>query len=564
MVRSSLPPGFRFHPTDVELVMYYLKRKILGKKLRFEAIAEVNIYKFFPSDLPEKSCLKSKDLEWYFLCPIEKKYATGARVKRATENGYWKTTGKDRPVRLNEKTVGNIKTLVFHSGHAPKGDRTDWVLHEYRIVDDEVAAAGLQDSYVLCKVFKKSGPGPQNGAQYGAPFNEEEWSDDEDDNTHLQAVPVETNGSLPVSVMLPEGRICPPPTSSFCPGSMSRFPSADRVPSVGFSRAEVPVEETNPELARLLAQLTDEGTLPLNENEIHKIEPNDKGKKPCMDTCGIYDGLGDLDSRFRMTDAGLDFTEILKEGCGCDQAINNSDYIEIDDLLNPLNGSNGVTGTDHSLGINNLLTPLYGSNGVPGMDHSTDFDMFESYNLENVGQLCHGESSHANQLPMIPTDELYNISNFTGAYQMFNYQFHNGSDASQHVSDEQPGVRVESRDWDPARAPIRAAARCWYLCNCGGSPMHTKAEVTHRAGECTNEALLFMMGGVVGQQLVQFIRSLVSFCLVLPAFLDLGKDDVCCFVGYGIIDNLQLISILEPIYVNYLHSFHLSIYFFVV
>ena len=36
-----------------------------------------------------------------------------------------------------------------------------------------------QDSYVICKVFQKEGPGPRNGAQYGRPFNEEDWSDDE-------------------------------------------------------------------------------------------------------------------------------------------------------------------------------------------------------------------------------------------------------------------------------------------------------------------------------------------------------------------------------------------------
>lgn len=49
---AKLPPGFRFHPTDVELIMYYLKRKIMVKKILFEVISELNIYKFSPSDLP--------------------------------------------------------------------------------------------------------------------------------------------------------------------------------------------------------------------------------------------------------------------------------------------------------------------------------------------------------------------------------------------------------------------------------------------------------------------------------------------------------------------------------
>lgn len=52
MGKTQLAPGFRFHPTDVELVRYYLKRKVLGKKLLVDAIAEVDIYKFEPSDLP--------------------------------------------------------------------------------------------------------------------------------------------------------------------------------------------------------------------------------------------------------------------------------------------------------------------------------------------------------------------------------------------------------------------------------------------------------------------------------------------------------------------------------
>ncbi|XWS44729.1 hypothetical protein CRYUN_Cryun15aG0072500 [Craigia yunnanensis] len=183
MGKNWLSPGFRFHPTDVELVKYYLKRKVLGKKLFFNAIAEVDIYKYAPWDLPDMSCLKTGDLKWFFYCPLEKKHARGARLNRATEYGYWKTTGKDRPVKYNEEVVGMIKTLVFHRGKAPREGRTDWVMHEYRLEEKDLADRGaVQDTYVLCVVFKKDGMGPRNGAQYGAPFKEEDWSDDEDAN----------------------------------------------------------------------------------------------------------------------------------------------------------------------------------------------------------------------------------------------------------------------------------------------------------------------------------------------------------------------------------------------
>lgn len=52
---SSLAPGFRFHPTDEELVRYYLRRKVCGKSFRFDAISDVDVYKVEPWDLPGQS-----------------------------------------------------------------------------------------------------------------------------------------------------------------------------------------------------------------------------------------------------------------------------------------------------------------------------------------------------------------------------------------------------------------------------------------------------------------------------------------------------------------------------
>ncbi|KAL8228611.1 hypothetical protein R6Q59_001419 [Mikania micrantha] len=176
---SSLAPGFRFHPTDEELVRYYLRRKACGQPFRFDAISEVDVYKVEPWDLPGLSKLKSRDLEWYFFSALDKKYGNGSRTNRATEKGYWKTTGKDRGVHHRSQQVGMKKTLVYHSGRAPKGERTNWVMHEYRLIDQELQNAGIvQDAFVLCRIFQKSGSGPKNGEKYGAPFIEEEWEDD--------------------------------------------------------------------------------------------------------------------------------------------------------------------------------------------------------------------------------------------------------------------------------------------------------------------------------------------------------------------------------------------------
>lgn len=50
--QPNLPPGFRFHPTDEELVVHYLKKKTISAPLPVAIIAEVDLYKFDPWELP--------------------------------------------------------------------------------------------------------------------------------------------------------------------------------------------------------------------------------------------------------------------------------------------------------------------------------------------------------------------------------------------------------------------------------------------------------------------------------------------------------------------------------
>ncbi|XP_043721717.1 NAC domain-containing protein 17-like isoform X2 [Telopea speciosissima] len=178
---TKWPPGFRFHPTDEELILYYLKKKICRRRLRLNVIRELDVYKCEPEELQGQSLLKTGDRQWFFFSPRDRRYPNGSRVNRATRHGHWKSTGKDRNITWNNRTVGVKKTLVFYQGRAPSGDRTDWVMHEYTIDEEELKRCpSAQDSFALYKVFKKSGPGPKNGEQYGAPFREDEWADDDD------------------------------------------------------------------------------------------------------------------------------------------------------------------------------------------------------------------------------------------------------------------------------------------------------------------------------------------------------------------------------------------------
>ncbi|KAK3194532.1 hypothetical protein Dsin_025842 [Dipteronia sinensis] len=165
--QSRVPPGFRFHPTEEELLHYYLRKKISYEKIDLDVIPDVDLNKLEPWDIQEKCKIgTTPQNDWYFFSHKDKKYPTGTRTNRATTAGFWKATGRDKVILSNGRRIGMRKTLVFYKGRAPHGQKSDWIMHEYRLDDNNTSETNVpsnvlgveatqEEGWVVCRVFKK-------------------------------------------------------------------------------------------------------------------------------------------------------------------------------------------------------------------------------------------------------------------------------------------------------------------------------------------------------------------------------------------------------------------------
>ncbi|KAL6505222.1 hypothetical protein OROGR_025039 [Orobanche gracilis] len=168
---ESLPPGFRFYPSDEELICHYLYKKISNEEFIRGTLVEIDLHVCEPWQLPDVAKLNSN--EWYFFSFRDRKYATGYRTNRATMSGYWKATGKDRVVLdpVTRAVVGMRKTLVFYKNRAPNGIKTGWIMHEFRLENPHIPP---KEDWVLCRVFHKSRD--ENSNRLITPHNLYEYS----------------------------------------------------------------------------------------------------------------------------------------------------------------------------------------------------------------------------------------------------------------------------------------------------------------------------------------------------------------------------------------------------
>ncbi|KAL2239828.1 UNVERIFIED_CONTAM: Protein BEARSKIN1 [Sesamum indicum] len=174
-IMNCLPVGYRFQPTDTELILHYLKRKVNNQPLPCTLIHTVDVYEFRPEDL----CDMLGENERYLFCPRKRRSSSGTRANRTTPYGYWKATIGDRAIRHNGKEVAYRKTLVYYMNGESSNTtsrKTDWIMHEYRLKNHSDAPDRLWDDIVLCRIHNHKSKKYRSNHEDGATNESDQWN----------------------------------------------------------------------------------------------------------------------------------------------------------------------------------------------------------------------------------------------------------------------------------------------------------------------------------------------------------------------------------------------------
>ncbi|XP_073042357.1 NAC domain-containing protein 90-like [Primulina eburnea] len=160
---DEIAPGFRFYPTEEELVSFYLPNQLKLEKLEINRVIPlVQIYQFEPWQLPMRcgELCRGDTEQWFFFVQRKENEVRRGRPNRTTFTGYWKATGSPSYVyAADRKVIGVRKSMVFYKGKAGSGKKTKWKMNEYIAItqDSHTSIRKLRDELSLCRVYVVSG-----------------------------------------------------------------------------------------------------------------------------------------------------------------------------------------------------------------------------------------------------------------------------------------------------------------------------------------------------------------------------------------------------------------------
>ncbi|KAG8385506.1 hypothetical protein BUALT_Bualt03G0052400 [Buddleja alternifolia] len=150
----GLPAGVKFDPSDQE-ILQHLEAKVLSDTRKLHPLID----EFIPTI---EGVNKDGQVRHFFHRP-SKAYTTGTRKRRKVHTDAdggetrWHKTGKTRPVSATGNIKGYKKILVLYTnyGRQRKPEKTNWVMHQYHLGDNEEEKDG---ELVVSKVFYQTQP----------------------------------------------------------------------------------------------------------------------------------------------------------------------------------------------------------------------------------------------------------------------------------------------------------------------------------------------------------------------------------------------------------------------
>ncbi|GLT65501.1 hypothetical protein SLA2020_379310 [Shorea laevis] len=142
-----LPAGFRFQPTDEELISFYLLRKVRGEELGWDGIGESDIY---GEKAPWQICGDLCDQEKLYVFTRLKKLSKN-RVARSAGCGVWHENSSDKIYDYQGDVIGARKLFCFKVKESSCMKKSNWIMHEFSLVGEQERTT----NWVLCTIQKK-------------------------------------------------------------------------------------------------------------------------------------------------------------------------------------------------------------------------------------------------------------------------------------------------------------------------------------------------------------------------------------------------------------------------
>ncbi|XP_062175571.1 NAC domain-containing protein JA2-like [Alnus glutinosa] len=143
---AFLPAGFRFCPSDEELVRDYLLKKAMGEELPWDGIGECDLYGEKP---PWEICGDQEGEKVYFFAKLRK--LNKSRVARTAGSGVWHENSSHHIYDEEGDVIGARKLFCFKVKDGSTMKRSEWIMHEFSLVGEHEPST----SWVLCTLQKK-------------------------------------------------------------------------------------------------------------------------------------------------------------------------------------------------------------------------------------------------------------------------------------------------------------------------------------------------------------------------------------------------------------------------